>query len=95
MSLIVPPYPQSRGEVRRSAALGHFCDPIRSSRGDHPPACVTSTRSQVDHPVGACDNPHVVLGHHHGVARVDEAMQLTVQQIHVRGMQAVVGWSST
>jgi hypothetical protein len=28
-----------------------------------------------------------VLRDHHGVARIDEAVQLTVQQVDVRGMQ--------
>ena len=31
--------------------------------------------------------PHVVLGDHDGVARVDQPVQLTVQQIDVGGMQ--------
>jgi hypothetical protein len=52
-----------------------------------PPASA-GTWAEVDHPIGACHQSHVVFGDDHGVARVDEAVQLTIQQIHVGGMQA-------
>ena len=41
------------------------------------------SRSQVNHPVRTRDHPHIVFGHHHGIARVHQAVQLTIEQIHI------------
>ena len=57
----------------------------RGARGDDAATRVASTWAEVDHPIGACHQSHVVFGDDHGVARVDEAVQLTIQQIHVGG----------
>ena len=52
-------------------------------RRNDPTAVAAGSRSQINHPIRTRDHPHVVFGHHHGIARVDQAVQLTIEQIHI------------
>ena len=58
------------------------------TRRHHPTAGVAAARAEVDDPVGARDDVHVVLDDDDGVARVDEAVQLAQQQFDVGRVQA-------
>ena len=78
---------QPRCQVRRGAAalgLTHFS---RRARRDDPAAVVAGAGSEVDHPVRPRDHAHVVFGDDDGVARVDKAVQLRIEQLHIGRMQ--------
>ena len=55
--------------------------------GEHLPAGLAAARAEVDHPVGAGDHVHVVLDQDHGVAGVDQQVQLAQQQGDVGRVQ--------
>lgn len=49
---------------------------------------VSRARSHIHHPFRLRHRPHVVLDHHHGVARSDETLQLTQQPVGISSVQA-------
>ena len=69
-------------------ALRHRSHLLGRAGGDDAPAAVTAFGPEVDHPVGGLDDIQVVLDHHHGVARVPQAVQDMQQQADVVEMQA-------
>ena len=59
----------------------------RRSRRDDPAAFLARAGPDVDHPVRAGDHAHVVLDDDHGVAGVDQPVELTDQLLDVGRMQ--------
>ena len=52
---------------------------------------IARIRPHVDHPVGLHYRAHFVLDHHHGIAGINEALQLHQQPVGIRSMQPG-GW---
>src|SRR6478752_6113324 len=67
-------------QVRRGGAGRVGGDLGRWAGGDHPSPLVTAARSEVDDPVGRGDGVEVVLHEDHGVAGVDQTVQLPEQE---------------
>src|SRR5215213_4876839 len=75
-----------RGQIGRRTAAPGLTHLLRGSRRDDAPAVVACAWAQIDHPVRPGDHSHVVFGHYYRVARIDEAMQLRIQEVHVGRM---------
>ena len=67
-------------------------DRRRRTGRDDLAATVTRLGAHVDDPVGLGHHVEIVLDHHHGVARVHEAMQHVDEFFHVRHVQADGGF---
>ena len=52
--------------------LGNF---FRAALRDHAPTELATTRTHVDHPVGALDYVQIVFDDNHGIALVDKALE--------------------
>ena len=63
------------------------CNLLRRARRNDPTSVAARSRSQVDHPVRTRHHPHIVFGHHNGIARVDQGVQLIIEQIHIGGVK--------
>ena len=68
--------------------LSGAAPPRAAARGDDAAALVAGARADVDDPVAAGDDAHVVLDHDDRVAGVDQAVQLRQQPVDVGGVQA-------
>src|SRR4029078_5383503 len=67
--------------VRRGHRRGNAC-------GDDAPAFVPRARAHVDDPVAARHDPHVELAHADRVAALEEAVELCLQPLDVRWVEA-------
>ena len=83
------------GQERRNTTTWirrHLADrPLR----DHMPSFGAGNRSHFDKMVGGLEHAHVMVHDHHGIAVRHQVMHHAEQPIHVRGVQAMDGSSST
>ena len=71
---------KARLAAERSASRGSI------ARHDRP-AGVSGSRANIDDPMDLRSHPHIVLDHHHRIARIDESLQLYQQPVDIRRME--------
>lgn len=83
------PFPlQERFQVRRRPAIGDVGNLEGRAAGDNATAVFPRPRPQIDDPVHLREDAHVMLDDDNRVARINQALQLVQQQVHVGRMQA-------
>lgn len=77
---------KSRGQKTSRLVLRHTSNALRRSLSGNMAALISCLGADIDHPVAACDPPHVMLDHDDRVSRFDERVELGLQSLDIRRM---------